>query len=484
MTLNKKSKKKYNKTGGKAFASGGYGCVFKEALKCKGKPREQNKISKLMTKKHAIHEYEEIQQIKKILEKIPNYSKYFLLDEFTICVPDLLDESDLENYEKKCTALPKDGITRVNINQSLDKLLALNMPFGGIPVDDYIFNDGSFEKLIPLNESLISLLIHGIIPMNNHHTYHCDIKDSNVLVNVASSVVDSRLIDWGLSIIYKPDTTQKVPKSWWNRPLQFNSPFSVIIFTELFTTQFDSFLKNGGKLTYISLKPFVLEYIYIWIKKRGLGHYKFINSLMYMFFSNEMKYVDQKTRIRMIETDFTLIMITNYIIEIILKFSKFGDNDTIQFRDYLDSVFIKIVDIWGFIMIYCPIIELLFKNYNNLTKNQMNIFKHLKSIFLVYCFNPRITPIDIGSLTKDLNHLNTLFKNETNASVNGEYSVNSLNNKFKKNSLSPNSFISPSSTKSYFIKTTSTAKKIKYLLLASDKNKNNNNKTIKKVKNS
>jgi hypothetical protein len=474
--------KKYNKSGGKALASGGYGCVFKDALKCRGKQREQNKITKLMTKKHATQEYEEIQKIKKILEKIPNYTKYFLVNDFTICVPDILDESDLENYEKKCTALPKDGITRETINQSLEKLLALNMPFGGIPVDDYIFHDGSFEKLIPLNNSLINLLTHGIVPMNNHHTYHCDVKDSNVLVAGDKNNIDTRLIDWGLSIIYHPDNTiKKIPRSWMNRPLQFNSPFSIIIFTDLFASQYDNFLKNGGKLTYIGLKPFVLEYIYIWTKKRGLGHYKFINSLMYMFFSNEMKYIDEKTRIRMIETDFTLIMITNYIIEIILNFTKFGDNDTIKFREYLDTVFIKIVDIWGFIMIYCPIIEILFKNYDKLTKNQMNIFSHLKHIFLVYCFNPRTTPIDITSLTKDLKHLNTLFENESNASVNGKYTVNSLNNNFQRNSLSIRPFSSPtSSTKSYFIKTTSTAKKLKYLLLASNKSKNN--KTIKKAK--
>ena len=80
------------------------------------------------------------------------------------------------------------------------------MPFGGIPVDDYIFNDGSFDKLIPLNNSLIDLLRHGIIPMNNHHTYHCDIKDSNVLIKSANDKVESRLIDWGLSIIYQPDS--------------------------------------------------------------------------------------------------------------------------------------------------------------------------------------------------------------------------------------------------------------------------------------
>ena len=47
--------------GGKVIASGGYGCVFMEALKCKGSSkRQRGKISKLMTIKHSESEYDEI----------------------------------------------------------------------------------------------------------------------------------------------------------------------------------------------------------------------------------------------------------------------------------------------------------------------------------------------------------------------------------------------------------------------------------------
>ena len=63
------TKKIKNKTryisGGKVIASGGFGCVFSPALKCEGNEnREENKISKLMTEKHAIQEYEEVVKIK------------------------------------------------------------------------------------------------------------------------------------------------------------------------------------------------------------------------------------------------------------------------------------------------------------------------------------------------------------------------------------------------------------------------------------
>ena len=71
----------YNK-GGKVLASGGFGCVFSPALKCKNtKKREYGKISKLMTEKHAIQEYKEIKNIREKLKDIPDNQDYFLLND-------------------------------------------------------------------------------------------------------------------------------------------------------------------------------------------------------------------------------------------------------------------------------------------------------------------------------------------------------------------------------------------------------------------
>ena len=112
---------------GKTIASGGFGCVFRPSLKCKlATEREPNKISKLMTSRHALSEYNEVVTLKNILNKIPNYKNYFIIDGFTICEPDKLTLSDLDDF-KKCSALPKDSITSSNINQSLDKLLLVNI---------------------------------------------------------------------------------------------------------------------------------------------------------------------------------------------------------------------------------------------------------------------------------------------------------------------------------------------------------------------
>jgi|688.fasta_scaffold29222_8 hypothetical protein len=411
------------KRGGKVIASGGFGCVFSPALKCEGsKSRGKNRISKLLTKKHALDEYNEIQTFKKKLDKIPNYQNYFLIDDFNICKPAKLDKSDLVSFKTKCSALPKDKITQDNINSSLDKVFALNMPNGGLPVDDFLFKNNSYKNIVKLNNTLIKLLNNGIIPMNKNNIYHCDIKDSNILVDNSESL-KARLIDWGLSTEYVANIDQPFPKTWRNRPFQFNVPFSIVIFSDLFFDKYSKYIKEGGKLTPESLKPFVIEYIYLWLKERGNGHYSYINNIMFMLFSNELDYIDQNSKEKLIESEFTLPYICNYIIEVLINFTNFKKDGTLNLRVYLDTVFIKIVDIWGFIISYIPIFSALFDNYEKLNETEMELFEYLKQIFIKYLYSPRITPINITELTNELKELNKIFKlTSTSTSTNSRKS--------------------------------------------------------------
>ena len=391
--------------GGKVIASGGFGCVFSPALKCKGAKirRGKNRISKLLTKKHALEEYNEIQIIKKKLDKIPNYENYFLLNDFDICKPAKLNKNDLNNFKSKCTALPKDKITQKNINESLDLVLSLNMPNGGLPIDDFLLKNNSYKILINLNNTLINLLNNGIIPMNQNNIYHCDIKDSNILID-NSSGFKTRLIDWGLSTEYVPDIDQLFPKTWRNRPFQFNVPFSIIIFSDLFIEKYSKYIKENGELNHTSLKPFIINFINLWLKERGTGHYSYINNIMLMLFSNDL---GNNTTI--IENNFALPYICDYIIEVLINFTNYRKDGTLNLRIYLDTVFIKIVDIWGFIIAYLPILEALFDNYNKLNEMEMKLFETLKNIFIKYLFTPRIIPIKINELTNDLNGLNKII---------------------------------------------------------------------------
>ena len=125
---------------GEAIAAGGYGCVFFPAIKCRGASARTGGVSKLMFKSDAELEYKEIGKVKVIIEKIPNYKQYFILDDITLCNPDVLDEEDLKNLNNKCTNLIDHGINRNNINSQLQKFKILNIPFGGPDLSKIIYN--------------------------------------------------------------------------------------------------------------------------------------------------------------------------------------------------------------------------------------------------------------------------------------------------------------------------------------------------------
>jgi len=436
-----------NKQGGKVLASGGFGCVFTPALKCIGnQTRDKNKISKLMTNKHAKEEYNELVYVNSKLKLIPNYKNYFLIDDFTLCKPSKLTKDDLKNY-RECGALAKEGITKKNINNELDKLLAINMPYGGNTVEDFIINNKIYEQLIKLNDKLLELLKNGILEMNKKHIFHSDIKASNILIlthvgntshdgntshhsHRSHNVIDRvdnmkvRLIDWSLTVEYIPFKNNKFPNNWKNRPLQFNVPFSIILFTDLFVDSYSKFLdKNGasGKKREL-LFEFIKNYLYLWMKERGQGHYKYINKIMYMLFKYEVmqtnEYANNKnlkddTNLKkFIEINYTLPCIINYLVEILLHFTKFKRDGSLNLRYYLDNIFIHIIDVWGFVISYLPLYELLFENYDKLTETQMLIFTKLKYIILKYLYEPQIDVINLTNLENQLREINNLIKHD------------------------------------------------------------------------
>jgi hypothetical protein len=413
--INKKNKTIKNKKsqGGKVLASGGFGCVFTPALKCEGESKRAiGKVSKLMSEKHAIEEYEEITSIKTKLDSIKNYTSYYLIYDATLCKPAKLTPSDLKEYTNKCTALPKDKITKENINKNLEKIMTLNIPNGGLPVDDFLYKNGSYDKIYQLQNKLVDLLKNGIIPMNEIYIYHCDIKDSNVLVDESSSDLKTRLIDWGLSTEYKPFINQPFPKTWRNRPFQFNVPFSVVIFSDFFIEKYKNFIDNGGNYkNEDEIRPFVVDYIIFWMKERGAGHYKFINEIMYNLFSNSLS-IPENNKPKVIETEFTMNYIVNYIVNILKKYTRFRSDGSINLREYLDNVFIKNVDIWGFINVYYPILELLYNNYSKLNNSEKELFELLKGLFVNYLYLTSDEAINKDSLLSELKKIEQfIYKN-------------------------------------------------------------------------
>jgi len=397
--------------GGKIIASGGFGCIFKPALKCETHDsKEPHKISKLMTSKNAKEEYNKITQFQHILQVIPNYSRHFLLEDFILCKPVKLTTDDLTGYNKKCKALNKKGITFKNINNSLDKVLSINMPDGGIDVemfiDDYVDNNStdkhSTNTITILNNSLIDLLVHGIVPMNNLNVYHCDIKDTNVLVNPTEKGLPCRLIDWGLSIIH---TKNGIPRTLYRRPFQYNVPFSSILFNKDFLTTYYRFLAVYPNPIYFQIREFIVNYIFVWNEIRGPGHLSAINDIVKKLTIKELISVkNKKVKDHLIEYDFTYYYIIEYLSTILNKYTKNGNLDLMT---YFNTIFLKNIDIWGFVMIYMSLYNSFLETLNDY---QMQFISKIKYIVIHFLYESPINEINVSSLVNELTNLNSLIE--------------------------------------------------------------------------
>ena len=172
------------------------------------------------------------------------------------------------------------------------------------------------------------------------------------------------------------------------------------------------------------------------MKERGAGHYKFINEIMYTLFSNSLTSISERSKPQVIETEITMDYIIDYIVDVLVHFTRFRADGTLNLREYLDTIFIQIVDVWGFISVYYPMIELLGNNYSKMSKEELTIFNQLQFIFVEYLYNPRHEPIDMNMLYSDLNILGNLIHiklrgKKKKSSISESSSVKS----FKKSSL-------------------------------------------------
>jgi hypothetical protein len=107
---------------------------------------------------------------------------------------------------------------------------------------------------------------------------------------------------------------------------------------------------------------------------------------------------------------FTTSIIVNYLYQILEKFGKNNmTNSDLLLRRYLNDVFIEIVDIWGFINTYYPLLEYCYDHSYSLSSKMTQFFDKLKYIFKEYLYKPRVEKINIGDLVNDLKELNGYF---------------------------------------------------------------------------
>ena len=140
--------------------------------------------------------------------------------------------------------------------------------------------------------------------------------------------------------------------------------------------------------------------------------------------------------------------IIEYIIDVLVHYTKFKDDGSLNLREYLDNVYIKIVDIWGFISAYYPFLEMFSNNYSSLNTKQLKIFKQLQFIFYTFLFTPTHEPFNIDQLLENFKVLGNLIhivifnKRKTTSSAShrdlasGIKTRKNLKNKINKSSLS------------------------------------------------
>jgi hypothetical protein len=187
-----------------------------------------------------------------------------------------------------------------------------------------------------------------------------------------------------------------------------------------------------------------------------------MEKIMYILFSRELKNIDEDDKYKIIENEFTMTYILNYLVQVLIHNTKFRENGQLNLRHYLDNVFIRIVDIWGFLSIYIPVLIIFDQNYDKLNDNQIIIFDLLKDILIKHLYSPRIEPNNIEELLKDLKKIEKLLRLEND-------STNVTSKKNKGNKKSKKIIFEKSKTKSKF----------KSFLLGSLKNKKNKTKRIK-----
>lgn len=177
------------------IGEGGYGCAYDPSLLCKEKkPTEfyKNKISKALTKKHALDEIKE----QKLFDNVDtNYE--FHLKQPTMCDLDIANNSNVQ-FIKECDLVRKKKI-------KLDSISLLIMDNGGMDLVKFAkYITKSNEKTIFQKKNIIKNfwrnsihLIRALHQLNINEIMHHDLKPHNVVFDIETSRFN--IIDFGLS---------------------------------------------------------------------------------------------------------------------------------------------------------------------------------------------------------------------------------------------------------------------------------------------
>jgi serine/threonine protein kinase len=357
--------------------NGGFGCIIHPAISCKNKTQKKY-ISKLLSYHDGMKEMYNINKLQKILKKIPNYKKYFLIDKIDSCK---MYKSTIKKKIKKCKKL-----------HLSNELINIIMPYGGINLTQYYKQQLSSQEEINLNNKLIELLIKAILPMNRLNMYHGDIKANNILITFIENKINLKIIDWGIS-----GATNEIVEA---RPLHINMPFSIILFENDFKETFMKYLNQDILFNYQSIRTFIINY-YTERLSKDINHFNIFDNLMKKLFYKDL--INIKKINEVIYYEYTFYFIIEYLTNILFHYTK---NKVFHLDKYYQDIYSKIIDVWGFFNLF----DLLFnKIYNKKTKDKYdkNILYLIKNFYINNIYtNPlkRINTDKMIHIIQELNH--------------------------------------------------------------------------------
>jgi hypothetical protein len=191
---------------------------------------------------------------------------------------------------------------------------------------------------------------------------------------------------------------------------------------------YNAFLEKNSNPDYYAVRTFVINYVIEWVEKRGPGHLKTMNNIFQNLFEQDLKITEATFKGELIEYDYTFYFIFEYITKILVKFTKDGKFNVM---DYFREVFTKNIDIWGFVVSYVPIVEDIINTHKKITPIQLNILNKIKQLMLIL-IESSDHPVDVNALIENLKDLNSVFTNITHKKLRPVHSSSSSSSLPKK----------------------------------------------------
>jgi len=446
------TKKNKKMIGGIPIYPGGYSCVFKPQLKCKMGTKKIKKtdiknginnlnrnkgISKLLFKKYADIEMRNIEHFYNALKKIPKSHKYFLFTKTTSCPPENISKRDLRGFDEMCTNFTSHDVNESNINSPsiIRSLKLINMPDAGISINEWLFLKNK-DAVIPLtvsrikgfNKLISNIILNAIVPMNRQGVIHNDMKEDNILIKDVVPTSRNKktnpaptIIDWGISGISTRD--DPIPEIIMNRYISISNPFSSILFTTEFSKKYSEFLKQNTINTINHVDNMRHDPLFIkklrdfsisqYLKNKETGHHSYIQKFftnVFTLFPGAFSEIspDIKT-----SDDLYYTLVSNYISDILLRFTEFDERDGIirfQYVSYFTKVYIFNCDVWG--AAFCYSIFFSFRDkykYDEYIGIEPDAYSHfLRSILSMYMNQIMINgheKINVSKLVKSIMNL-------------------------------------------------------------------------------